>query len=324
MPLLDIQRRAQQLGRIRIGNQVATSNGRMRPAKLGTFRLTTASRRTADAVAAELGGTVQPFTTARTAGQWEVITELAELPVMIPANGALTQDYELWTAAGCARRCDSQVERISGQPCMCPSDPRARQEAAKDGEACKAVTRLNVMLPDLPGLGLWRLDTSGYYAAVELGAAADLLQEARAMGVSIPAELAIEQREARRPGQQVKTFPVPVLRVLTNLREMAAIGAGERPSLAALLPPPIRAVAALTSGQERQRREELTVSPAQALADRAQVATDVATVRAIWDEASAQWVLDEFVAVPGTDVMEMLREVLLSRVADLERAGDVG
>lgn len=319
MPLLDIQRRAQQLGRIRIGQQVPTANGKMRPAKLGTFRLTTASRTTADAVAAHFGGTVQQFTTARTAGQWEVITELAELPVMVPPVGALTQDYELWTAAGCARRCDSQIERISGEACMCPADALARQAAAQRGEACKAMTRLNVMLPDLPGLGLWRLDTSGYYAAVELGGAADLLQQATARGLSIPAELAIEQREVRRPGQKPKQFPVPVLRVLPTLREMAEIGAGERPTLAAQLPPPVRPVAALTSGQERQQQDEHLVGPAQALADRAQKAGDIAAVRQVWTEASEAWLLDEFVTVPGTDVMEMLREVLQERVADLEK-----
>jgi hypothetical protein len=130
MPLLDIQRRAAQLGRIRIGTQVRGSNGKLRPSRLATFRLTTASRHNADAVSALLGGQVKPFENARTSGQWEVITDLDTLPVMVPPTQAISQDYELWTAAGCARRCDSRVERLSGGACLCPSDPIQRQALA--------------------------------------------------------------------------------------------------------------------------------------------------------------------------------------------------
>ena len=43
MAIVDLQRRLQEIGRIRIGQQVK-SNGKSRPAKLDRFRLT--SRRT--------------------------------------------------------------------------------------------------------------------------------------------------------------------------------------------------------------------------------------------------------------------------------------
>jgi hypothetical protein len=325
MPLLDIQRRAAQLGRIRIGQQVATGrvdkNGNpiLRPSRLETFRLTTPSRATADEVARLLGGTVHPFEHARTAGQWEVVTDLSSLPVMVPPVGALSQDYELWTAAGCVRRCDSVTDRVSGQPCLCPSDPQRRQEMAQNGGACKAVTRLNVMLPDLPGLGLWRIDTHSYYAAVELGGVAPLLEEAAAQGVSVPAELAIEQREVRRPGQKPKHFPVPVLRVLTTLRQMAAIGQGQRPTLAAQLPPPVQPLAALTSGQERQQQTERQPAGAQVFLARALQCDDTGSLKVIWGEAFKAGVIDDFVDVPGSEAMEMLSEVLQQRAADLEQ-----
>ena len=52
MSVLDVQRRSQQIGRIRIGQKVKTAKGGMRPAKLDTFRFTTASKTTAEAVAA--------------------------------------------------------------------------------------------------------------------------------------------------------------------------------------------------------------------------------------------------------------------------------
>ena len=91
------------------------------------------------------------------------------------------------------------------------------------------------MIPDLPGLGVFRLDTSSYYAAVEIGDAAELLQVARDRGVFLPAVLRIEQRQ-RIAGGQTKKFPVPVLEVLSTFRQIAS-GALEAGGITAQLPP---------------------------------------------------------------------------------------
>ncbi len=42
--IIDLQRRLREVGRIRIGEKVATSNGRSRPSKLSTFRFTSRDR----------------------------------------------------------------------------------------------------------------------------------------------------------------------------------------------------------------------------------------------------------------------------------------
>ena len=52
MALLDLQRRGQQIGRLRIGQQVQAANGKMRPSRLDTFRFTTGSHASAEAIAA--------------------------------------------------------------------------------------------------------------------------------------------------------------------------------------------------------------------------------------------------------------------------------
>jgi hypothetical protein len=69
------------------------------------------------------------------------------------------------------------------------------------------------MLRDLSGLGLWRLDTSGFYAASELQGAVDVMRMAAAAGKMLPAQLRLEQRQIKRPNEAVKRFAVPVLDV---------------------------------------------------------------------------------------------------------------
>lgn len=264
MAVLDIQRRGQQIGRIRIGQQVATgkkdSDGhdKMRPARLDTFRFTTASKTSADAIAVLYGGTVREWQ-----GQFEVITGKSEIGVTVPPRDqVISQHYEMWTAGGCQRRCDSQREQISGGPCKCPhaddpSDDAAVARAARERadlaaqnppQACKIVTRISVMIPDLPGLGVFRLDSGSYYAATEIGDSAALMQMARDKGIFLPAMLRIDHR-IRVTGGQTKKYPVPVLEVLATFRDIAT-GAIEQAGLAAQLPPaPGEAPRALPSGR---------------------------------------------------------------------------
>ncbi len=263
MPLLDVQRRGQQIGRLRIGQSVPTGktdrNGKdiMRPARLDTFRFTTGSRHSADAIADLYGGTVRPWK-----GEFEVITDRSEIAVTVPPRDqVVSQWYELWSGGGCQRRCDSRVEQISGRECLCPhaADPddlaqveaaaleRARLAKLNPPQACKAVTRISVMIPDLPGLGVFRLDTSSYYAAVEIGDAAHIMQVARDRGVMLPAILRIDHRERVANGR-TKKYPVPVLEVLATFREIAS-GALEAGGFTAQLPPaPGEQRRALTSG----------------------------------------------------------------------------
>src|SRR6476659_3823579 len=85
MPILDIQKRARELGRIRIGQVVPTTNGKTRPAKLDRFRLTSHSRPLLDRVAELYGGTVQEWAPqGGGATAWEVITDTKRLPIMVP------------------------------------------------------------------------------------------------------------------------------------------------------------------------------------------------------------------------------------------------
>ena len=197
--IIDLQRRIAEVGRIRIGQQVASGKGK-RPTKLTTFRLTSPNRNRVHQAAMLYGG--QPAEWEAPAGnQWEVVTEADSLNVIVPPSDmAFSQHYELWSAVGCQRRCDGNVESISDGPCIC--DPEKRE--------CSIHTRLSVMLRDLPGLGVWRIDTSGYYAAVELQGAVEVIQMAAGRGQMLPAQLRLEQRMVKRGGKTLR-FAVPVL-----------------------------------------------------------------------------------------------------------------
>lgn len=224
MPIKDLQQQQAQVGRIRLGQQVPTGrNGKTRPEKLDRFRFTTPSQQLANAVAARYGGEVVQWATEGRAAEWEVVSEARVLPVLVPPR-PVTQWYELWSGAGCQRRCDGETEQISGDPCVCPLDQLERADLAGQGKACKATTRLKVMLPEVPGMGVWRLDTHGFYAAIELPQTADFLGAVTAANGYIKANLALEERVVKRPGVGVRHFLVPALHVDATPLELMAGG----------------------------------------------------------------------------------------------------
>lgn len=198
--IIDLQRRIAQAGRIRIGQQVESSNGRKRPEKLTTFRLTSPNQTRIVQAAKLYGGQPQQWD-APAGKQWEVVTTADSLNVIVPPSDmAFSQHYEMWSAGGCQRRCDGNNESLSQGPCLC--DPDARD--------CDIHTRLSVILRDLPGLGVWRIDTQGYYAAVELQGAVEFIRMAAGTGRMLPAQLRLEQRMMKR-NNQTRRFAVPVL-----------------------------------------------------------------------------------------------------------------
>jgi hypothetical protein len=210
MAIIDLQRRLAETGRIRIGRQVPTSNGKTRPEKLDTFRLTSPDRRRIEQAAQLYGGEVQPWK-APASNQFEVITKVNALNVIVPPSDmAFSIHYELWSAGGCQRRCDGRTESTSDGLCLC--DP--------DNRECDIHTRLSVMLRDLPGLGVWRIDTQGWYAALELQGAVEVIQMAAGRGQMLPARLRLEQRQVKRPEQPTRRFAVPVLDIEVSPGEL--------------------------------------------------------------------------------------------------------
>lgn len=199
MPIIDLQSRARELGRIRIGVQVPTASGKTRPEKLDRFRVTSASQALIQRVAELYGGEAKPWDN-HGAAQWEVITASTRLPILLPPQ-PISQYYELWSGGGCQRRCDGQTELLKDKPCLCDPDPVKRK--------CKPTTRLNVILRDVEGIGVFRLESHGYYAAIELPDVALFVSRG---GSYVSAWLSLEQRTALRDGKTLR-WMVPTIEV---------------------------------------------------------------------------------------------------------------
>lgn len=251
-PILDIQRQLVELGRIRTGDQVEfrDQGGRTksRPRKLDTFRLTSPRRDLVEEAARLYGGLARAW-----GDQWEVTVTAETLPIMLPPGEAISQWYELWSGGGCQRRCDGARQVLVDEPCACPADKAERAQLASRGAACKPTTRVNLILPELPGLGVWRLESHGYYAAVEIAGAAEYLSMATSVGHRIPARLRLVKRQVKRPAigkdgkatVQTRNFAVPTIDLEVRITDLLA---GEIPALPAATVPP-----ALPSGPVNRR-----------------------------------------------------------------------
>lgn len=271
MAILDLQQRLAEAGRIRQGTTepAISSKGTKfdRPVKLDTWRLTSKDQQRIEAAAGLYGGTPQPW--EKRAGEWEVITTVDSLDVLVIPGQSLSQSWELWEGGECRRRCDGYTEMLSDQPCRCPQDYDERRDLAKDGKACKPTTRLSVILPRVPGIGQWRLEARGFYAAVELAAAAQVLEEASRRGALLPARLRLEQRTDRRDGQ-TRNYRVPVLDLDVSVAQLNALSQGAAAGqvvdlgytpVAAIEGPTVREAVEAANGPKPPARQGKTAAP---------------------------------------------------------------
>lgn len=338
-PLLDRQRRGVVLGAIRIGTTVQ-SDGKTRPVKLDTFRLTSPDRVKLDAASALYGGEVKPWRPQDRGGQqYEVVTTVDRLPVRVPPGEPVAQMYELWSGSPVVRQrlCDGQRDAMSGQTCLCPASLSERRERAAFGHACKPVTRLSLILAELPGLGVWQLTSTGDYAADELASVAEMLRQSEAAGVMLPATLRLEQRESRGSGK-VHHFAVPVLDVGATLaalergdftpagvltaqgeprRALASGGAEQAPD--APTPPLAEAERHDTPPAETSASEhrEWPDSP-QAAANKARELDNPEHVRALGAYCGRQgWMGAETYVQDAEGIIETLESLLSARLAAL-------
>jgi hypothetical protein len=237
--IVELQRRLREIGRIRMGEKVPTSTGKMRPAKIDIFRFTSRDQQVIEAAAQLWGGTAEPWTDGPGESQWQVRSKANQIPVIVPPGDvSFNTSYEQWTAGGCQVRCDGRWDHVGDIACHC--DPENR--------ACKITSRLSLIIPDLPGIGVWRLESHGYYAAVELGGIVDLCATQAAQGNMLPARLRLEHREVKRivDGKaQTFKFVVPVLDLDVHPMSLTAGTTAELPAALTPVPQPTEAERAL-------------------------------------------------------------------------------
>lgn len=235
MPIIALQRRLVPVGRIRMGEKKTARNGKKYPAKLDTWRLTSADPARLRAVAEVYGGNVRPWEE-----QHEVYTEAKALDIVVIPGQAVSQHMELWgqrpdrgddkpRPVVCLRRCDGVTELLTDRPCICATEPG-------DDTACKPVTHLMVMLPKIAGIGTWRVTTRGNNAAAELLGTAEILEQLTAAGELVPARLRLDQRTSVNPDTGVTNhFVVPVIDIDIALNDVFsghALGMGSTREIA--------------------------------------------------------------------------------------------
>lgn len=255
--IITLQRQARELGRLRTG-YTDTSGTRPRPVRSTTWIATSHSAEYCEAAAGIWGGTVEKWKPLGAgAEQFRVITETAAVDAILPPGDPLAQYYEAWSRGGCARRCDGETEMLSDSSCLCVQDwgqDWHKVAGPRDG-ACQMTTRLGVILPDMPDMGAWRVETHSYYSASEIAAAVDLLKGQLGTDAMVPVRLRIEPRTRVSQGK-TKQFPVvtlglrgatagqvmagqiPTAEISAPAGSAPAVGAGDAP--AALPPAPGR------------------------------------------------------------------------------------
>ncbi len=244
-PLIELQRRLAEAGRIRMGEK--TDKGA--PKRLTTWRITSPDESLIAQAAGLYGGKPEPWESP-SGPQFEVVTTTSELPVLVMPGYSFRQGYEYRTSPTLVeRRCDG-IEMDDGQPCLCN---------ATGEDKCALLTRLTVALPELTTMLGWRLETKGDNAARELLASMDLVRGVSGGAPFVPAKLKIVERRSSKEGQAVR-FVVPVIDVQVRYAELLG---GERQALpAGYTPlPEITSGVSLAEGLESAETRALTRSP---------------------------------------------------------------
>jgi len=213
--ILNRQRQLAEQGRLRLGYTVPakTKDGRdvQRPVRSETWIVTSHSHEHVEHAASLWGGDVEQWEPlGNGARQWRVITQAAAIPAILPPGDPLTQAYEMWSKGGCQRRCDGLTESFSGSPCLCLSQYGDTWYERSARDVCVSKSRLRVLLPDMPGLGSWRMETGSFYATDEIAGMVDTIRGAVGGNVLVPVTLRIEPR-TRVANNETKHFVVPVV-----------------------------------------------------------------------------------------------------------------
>ena len=271
MPIspLVLQRRHAELGRIRLGQKVATSNGKTRPGKLDRFRFTSPQRDLIEAVASLYGGEARPWDN-NGKPEFEVITAATSIPVIV-VKGGLSQWMEFWSSGGCIHRCDGEHNVLTDRPCDLTERVQVGRATVNPHAEAKPTTRLSVMLRDVESMGVWRMETHGWNAAAEIPAMAEL---AMYVGDLVPANLHLVERRVVKDGQTSR-FVVPVLDLAISKQRLVEIVGAQTGAGVSL---------SIESGAP-QGMPQLTAAATVDYLALAGDATTVDEVRGIWQQA---------------------------------------
>ena len=98
------------------------------------------------------------------------------------------------------------------------------------GEQCRRVMNLQFLLPDVPGLGVWQLDTSSYWSMVNINNGIKIVRQACGRVSMIPLRLKLVAQEVRPNGSRKAAYVLALGTPLTlfEMRRYAPRVGGQR------------------------------------------------------------------------------------------------
>jgi hypothetical protein len=230
MPIkgLTEQRRMPRLGKIRTGVKVPNKSGSgEHPEAVDYFKLP-------DEIAEQFG------------------EKPRSLPIMFPVEDEAkfaSQYYKCYSSyrglvcKGDGETCWRLVDVNTGDFAHRESKETTRRELSCTGrdcpmyqqKKCKEVMNLQFLIPSVPGLGVWQLDTGSYHSIVAINSAIDLIRSVCGRIAMIPLKLTIEPKEVSPDGTK-KTVNILQIRNDITLSEIQKLGA--LPGSQVLIPPP--------------------------------------------------------------------------------------
>lgn len=116
-----------------------------------------------------------------------------------------------------------------------PCDPDTCPEYSSEKPQCRRVLNLLFLMPDVPGFGVWQLDTGSFYSIVNINSCLDLIKRLCGRISFIPLTLSLEPQIVEPPGIKRKTVHILQIRSEVKLAEIQCLGR-RRPEQV-LLPP---------------------------------------------------------------------------------------
>jgi len=89
---------------------------------------------------------------------------------------------------------------------------------------CRRVMNLLFLIPDVPGLGVWQLDTTSFYSIVNINSCIDLIKRLCGRISFIPLTLSLEPQIVEPPGIKKKTVHILQIRSDVKLAEIQKLG----------------------------------------------------------------------------------------------------
>jgi hypothetical protein len=101
---------------------------------------------------------------------------------------------------------------------------------------CRPVMNLMFLLPDVPGLGVWQLDTSSRRSITNINTAIDIVRDGCGRIAFVPLTLSLTPETAQPEGETKKT--IHVLRLTTSLTLPELVQLAQTPAPRMLMPAP--------------------------------------------------------------------------------------